>query len=115
VKIKIYDGTQPDAHLCKSCVASVVRTEAGKEVTICRELAGPVCQIRGRVTSCSSYQSIAAHASLVEFQGLAWQLDRDEEGQLCWNTPADRNSTRTRKNPHRRVRSVANPPATVLQ
>lgn len=116
MKIKIYDGTQPDAHLCRSCIASAIRIENSREVTVCRELPASANVIRGRVTKCSLYQSTAAYTVMRDFQANAWHLDRDEDGNLAWNTPADREGPyRSRRLHHRRnpSRTAANPDPTV--
>lgn len=118
MKIKIYDGTQPDSHLCKSCIASVVRTENSREVTICRELPMSHSLVRGRVTQCSSYQSISAAVAMRDYQANAWHLDKDEDGSLVWSTPADRdpfgNRRRVRVSRRRNLsKSLADPGPTV--
>jgi len=120
MKIKIYDGTLPDAHLCKSCMAAMIRSENSKEVTLCQDLPSPNAVIRGRVTRCSGYQSRVAYMAMAEFRANAWHLDKDEDGNLAWSIPADRSDSPVRLARRRRknslVRTIAsNPPDPVVQ
>ena len=108
MKIKIYDGTQPDAHLCESCAASVIRLEGSRKITLCREMPYTFPIVRGRVTQCSSYHPITAARAMNEYQANAWYLDRDEDGSLVWSTPAERENPfksasgrKRRRNPSR--------------
>jgi len=116
MKTKVYDGNTPDQHLCQTCAASIVRTERGIDITICQEMPGQHPYITGKVTSCTAYTNRKDTHRAKEFRAEAWHLDKDEDGNLVWRTPADRNSNLIRirrvRNP---VRAVPSDPSPVVQ